>query len=190
MRLPATRKERRESPIATCRDICAHLAQPLGRTVDSPARTLPSCRMSCDRGDTVTTPPDDQEPSQQLSQESDDPIRAAQRYDRPSGTNQTGHDEPGIRPGSVGPAALRQPQPEAPSTRAQSNAPLILGIIGIVGWFLCGWGAIGSVVVGAIGQRKARELGQSDVLPKVAWIGGLVVIGLDILGFAVWLAQH
>lgn len=58
---------------------------------------------------------------------------------------------------------------------------MILGIVGIIGWFLCGVGAIGSVVVGVIGQRKARELGQSDVLPKVAWVGGLAVIALDII---------
>lgn len=69
----------------------------------------------------------------------------------------------------------------APPPARQSNTPMILGIIGIVGWFLCGIGAIGSVIVGVIGQRKARDLGQSDLLPKVAWIGGLAVIILDII---------
>lgn len=68
---------------------------------------------------------------------------------------------------------------------AQSKTPMILGIVGIVGWFLCGWGAIGSVIVGVIGQRKALELGQSDTLPKVAWIGGLVVLALDVIGIFV-----
>lgn len=63
----------------------------------------------------------------------------------------------------------------------QSNTAMVLGILGIVGWFLCGIGAIGSVIIGVIGQRKARELGQSDLLPKIAWIGGLVVIVLDII---------
>lgn len=53
---------------------------------------------------------------------------------------------------------------------------MILGILGIIGWFLCGIGAIGSVIVGVIGQRKARELGQSDLLPKIAWIGGVVTL--------------
>lgn len=62
---------------------------------------------------------------------------------------------------------------------------MILGIVGIVGWFLCGWGAIGSVILGVIGQRKALELGQSDTLPKVAWIGGLVVLALDVIGIFV-----
>lgn len=67
---------------------------------------------------------------------------------------------------------------------------MILGVAGIVGWFLCGWGAIGSIIVGRIGQRKARESGQSDLLPKISWIGGIVVCVLNVFGFAVWLLQR
>ena len=61
--------------------------------------------------------------------------------------------------------------------RQENNTPLVLGIVGIVCWFFC---ALASIILGLIGQSKARELGQSDTVPKVAWIGGIVsmVIGL------------
>lgn len=78
------------------------------------------------------------------------------------------------------------PPPSDPSggygaPRQESNTPKVLGIIGIVCWFLCGWGAIASIILGLIGQSKARQLGQSDTLPKVAWIGGIVVLALGII---------
>lgn len=78
-----------------------------------------------------------------------------------------------------------QPQPQA----QQSSTPLVLGIIGIVCWFLCGIGAIASIILGLIGQNKARELGQSDTVPKVAWIGGVVFVALWIIGFIVRLGS-
>lgn len=65
----------------------------------------------------------------------------------------------------------------------QNNTPMILGIIGIVCWFVC---SIASIVLGLIGQSKARELGQSDTLPKVAWIGGIVSV---VLGIIIGIAQ-
>ncbi|MGH3448611.1 MAG: hypothetical protein ACRDP4_13405, partial [Nocardioidaceae bacterium] len=49
-------------------------------------------------------------------------------------------------------------------------------------WFICGVGAIGSIILGVKGQRKAQELGQSDTLCKVAWIGGILVFVLFIIG--------
>lgn len=71
----------------------------------------------------------------------------------------------------------------------RSSTPTVLGVIGIVGWFLCGVGAIGSVIVGAIGQRKARELGQSDLLPKIAWIGGIVTLVGNVI-VAIYTLNH
>lgn len=110
----------------------------------------------------------------------DDPFAAARRYAKP-GAGPSNHGSPGASSGRVGPADGRQPVSEILPEPPTSKTPMILGVVGIVGWFLCGIGAIGSVVVGVIGQRKARELGQSDLLPKVAWIGGLAVILLDIV---------
>lgn len=135
----------------------------------------------------MTRPPGDRDPTRPSDAPSD-PFEAAERYRRPR-TFGSGRP-PSSRPrGAVAPASSSAAD-TVPPTVSQSSAPMILGIIGIVGWFLCGWGAIGSVILGVIGQRKAHELGQADMLPKVAWIGGLVVIALDIAGFAVWLAQH
>jgi hypothetical protein len=59
---------------------------------------------------------------------------------------------------------------------------MIFGILGIVGWFVCGVGVIASFILGGLGQRKARELGQSELLPKIAWIGGIVVTVLNAIG--------
>ncbi|HEX6445426.1 MAG TPA: hypothetical protein VF053_10085 [Streptosporangiales bacterium] len=123
----------------------------------------------------VTTPSEDRE-SPRASGVPSDPFEAARRYGK-SGTAQPEPSETptrGVAPASTPAPAMRPPV-------RQSNTAMVLGILGIVGWFLCGIGAIGSVIIGVIGQRKARELGQSDLLPKIAWIGGLVVIVLDII---------
>lgn len=60
----------------------------------------------------------------------------------------------------------------------QSQAPTILGIIGIVCWFCCSPAAI---VLGLIGQSKAKQNGQSPTLPRIAWIGGIVFLLLGII---------
>ncbi|MBO0890340.1 MAG: hypothetical protein J2P14_05460 [Acidothermales bacterium] len=62
---------------------------------------------------------------------------------------------------------------------------MIFGILGILGWFVCGVGVIASFILGALGQRKARELGQSELLPKIAWIGGIVVTVLNAIGLLI-----
>lgn len=67
---------------------------------------------------------------------------------------------------------------------------MIFGIIGIAGWFVCGVGVIASFILGGLGQRKARELGQSDLLPKIAWIGGIVVTALNAIGLLISNAMH
>lgn len=125
----------------------------------------------------MTTPSEDRDSSHAADVPSD-PFEAAKRYGKPgTGRSEGGPSDIPMR--GVGPA--NTPAPATAPPGHQSNTPMILGIVGIVGWFLCGVGAIGSVIVGVIGQRKARELGQSDLLPKVAWIGGLAVIVLDII---------
>lgn len=75
------------------------------------------------------------------------------------------------------------PPPQDPgggygSPQPQSNTPTVLGVIGIVCWFFC---SIASIVLGLIGQSKARQLGQSDTLPKVAWIGGIVSAAIGLI---------
>ena len=56
-----------------------------------------------------------------------------------------------------------------------------MAIIGIVCWFCCG---IISIVLGLIAQGKFREQGRSDTLAKVAWIGGIVALVVQ-LGYSV-----
>lgn len=76
------------------------------------------------------------------------------------------------------------PQPEGggySAPRQESNAPKVLGIVGIVCWVFCGLGAIASIILGLIGQSKARQYGQSDTLPRVAWIGGICFLVIWIL---------
>lgn len=64
------------------------------------------------------------------------------------------------------------------SPASQSSAPMIMGIIGIVCWFLCSPVAI---VLGLIGSSQAKKNGQSATLPTVAWIGGIVFLILGII---------
>lgn len=73
-----------------------------------------------------------------------------------------------------------QPPAGRGPVQQENNAPLILGILGIVGWFVCA--GIPGIVLGLIGQSKARELGQSQTLPRIAWIGGLVALALVVGG--------
>ncbi|MDP9239260.1 MAG: hypothetical protein M3O55_01270 [Actinomycetota bacterium] len=55
---------------------------------------------------------------------------------------------------------------------------MIMGIIGIVCWLCC---APVSIVLGLIGQSQATKAGQSATLPRIAWIGGIVVLVLNII---------
>lgn len=53
----------------------------------------------------------------------------------------------------------------------------------LLGWFNCCYiGMIVGIILGVKGQRRARELGQDDRVPKVAWITTIVVGVLDLLG--------
>lgn len=108
-----------------------------------------------------------------------DPMDAARRYAPPGRryVPATGSHQSPQQPG----AGPELGQPSSGEQQQHSNVPMVLGILGIVGWFLCGVGAIGSIIVGRIGQRKARELGQSDLLPKIAWVGGIVTIVGDVV---------
>ncbi|MGB9377771.1 MAG: hypothetical protein WCB04_09705 [Mycobacteriales bacterium] len=65
-----------------------------------------------------------------------------------------------------------------PAGGATNNTPMILGVIGIVCWFFCSPAAI---ALGLIGAQKARQSGQSDTLPKIAWIGGIAFLALGIV---------
>lgn len=71
--------------------------------------------------------------------------------------------------------------PPGYSQPGQNNTPMVLGIIGIVCWFCCSPAAI---VLGLIGQSKAKESGQSPTLPKIAWIGGIAFL---VLGVIYWI---
>jgi len=55
---------------------------------------------------------------------------------------------------------------------------MILSIIGIVCWVICSPAAIG---LGLFAQSKFREQGQKDTLAKVAWIGGVVILVLNVI---------
>lgn len=65
-----------------------------------------------------------------------------------------------------------------PPAGGASNTPTILGIVGIVCWFCCSPAAI---ALGLYGQSKARETGQSDTLPRIAWIGGVVFLIIGVI---------
>jgi preprotein translocase subunit SecG len=66
-----------------------------------------------------------------------------------------------------------------------SNTPLILSIIGIVCWFCC---APISIALGLVAQGQFRRQGRSDLLAKVAWIGGIVFLVLSIVFTAISLS--
>ncbi|MGH3094669.1 MAG: hypothetical protein ACRDMV_01550 [Streptosporangiales bacterium] len=82
------------------------------------------------------------------------------------------------------PNAGGYPPPPGPGSygygapRPQSNAPMVLGIIGLVCIVLC-WPA--GILLGLVGQSKARQYGQSDTLPKIAWIVSIVAGVFSIL---------
>lgn len=59
----------------------------------------------------------------------------------------------------------------------QSNAPKILGIVGIICAFVC---SPAGIVLGIIGMTKANNTGQSKTLPMVALVLSIIalVIGL------------
>lgn len=82
--------------------------------------------------------------------------------------------------GGYGPGGYGAPQ-------QANNTPMVLGIIGIVCWFLCSPAAI---VLGLVGQSKARQYGQSDTLPKVAWIGGIVAFVLGVISTILRYSGH
>jgi hypothetical protein len=88
--------------------------------------------------------------------QSSDPIAAAQRYGRPD--VQRGEE-------TAPSAVVARRSHGAPSRAAagpnQSRAPLVLGVIGIVCWFLCGIGAVASTIVGAIGHPEGPRVGSA-----------------------------
>lgn len=133
----------------------------------------------------VTTSPKGAEPSRGEGVP-EDPLSAAKRYGRPG--PRSGYPAREIPPGSVGPTGAT-PSDDRPAAQ-ESKLPMILGILGILGWFVCGVGVIASFILGGLGQRKAHELGQSDLLPKIAWIGGIVVTVLNAIGLLIDNAIH
>lgn len=102
--------------------------------------------------------------------------------DNPPPSEPTGEPGPGgysaPQPNTGGYSAPQQGAGGYAAPQQQSNTPMVLGIIGIVCWFFCGIGAIASIILGALGQSKARQYGQSDTLPRVAWIGGICFLVL------------
>ncbi|MBO0827194.1 MAG: hypothetical protein J2P24_05370 [Streptosporangiales bacterium] len=87
-------------------------------------------------------------------------------------------------PGGPGPGGYPPQRSEGFATPQQaSNTPKVLGILGIICWVFCWLGAIAAIILGFIGQSKARQLGQPDTLPRIAWIGGICFLVLwTILG--------
>lgn len=134
----------------------------------------------------MTTPPRDAEPARSRHV-TEDPLSAAKRYGRPDKAT-SDRASRRIPLGTVGPADAALPQTRP--VGQQSKLPMIFGILGILGWFVCGVGVIASFILGGLGQRKAREFGQSDLLPKIAWIGGIVVTVLNAIGLLIDDAIH
>lgn len=134
----------------------------------------------------MTTSPRDAEPSRREGVP-EDPVSAAKRYGRP-GRSPSEQPSRGLPQGSVAPADADSSEPRPASQ--ESRLPMIFGILGILGWFVCGVGVIASFILGGLGQRKARELGQSDLLPRIAWIGGIVVTVLNAIGLLIDNAIH
>ncbi len=108
-------------------------------------------------------------------------------YGQP-GSGQPGYGQPGYGQPGYGQPGYGQQQPgygQQPSEYGQmppvdysgyqpvpqTNTAQTLAIIGIVCILLCG---PASIVLGLLAQTKYRELGQSETLAKVAWIGGIV----------------
>jgi hypothetical protein len=86
--------------------------------------------------------------------------------------------------------AYTPPPPPAygqPAPASQSNTPMILSIIGIVCWFCCSPAAI---ALGLIARSQARNSGQSQTLPNVAWIGGVVALLIGVVGGVINIALN
>lgn len=67
------------------------------------------------------------------------------------------------------------------------RTPVVLGVVAFVlGWLsLCWIGTIVGIVLGVKAQRRANDLDQDDLVPKVGWIIAVVVGVLDILGLII-----
>lgn len=91
-----------------------------------------------------------------------------------------GQQQPGQYPGSYGqqPGAYGQPGYGYGGGAPQDNSAQTLAIIGIVCLVIC---VPASIVLGLIAQSKFRAQGRPDTLAKVAWIGGVVLLGLGLL---------
>ena len=102
------------------------------------------------------------------------------------------------QPGSPYPpyAAFQAPRPDHP----QSNTSLILGIVGLVGGFLCGLGFVLSPFAWALGRNAVKEIQASQGrlggegsarAGMITGIIGTVLLGIGVLlliGFAVLIA--
>lgn len=73
-----------------------------------------------------------------------------------------------------------------PAPQPQSSTPQVLAIIGIICWFCCSPAAI---VLGLFAQNQFRAQGRPDTLARVAWIGGIVALILQVIGTAVRLKR-
>jgi uncharacterized protein YneF (UPF0154 family) len=62
---------------------------------------------------------------------------------------------------------------------AQSNTPMILGVVGLVVGLLCCSPA--GIVLGYLSMKKAKEQGQSTTLGKVAMIVSIVALVIGII---------
>lgn len=67
---------------------------------------------------------------------------------------------------------------------ASSRLPLLLSLAGLLLWFVpCSLVSGGSIVLGILAHRKARQEGQSQVFPMVVWIGGIVFLVVESILF-------
>lgn len=134
----------------------------------------------------MTTSPENREPSQQPAQPPDDPLSAAQRYARP-GKEARYQEDSALPKSSMAHATAPQPSHLSGASGAsipRSKTARTLAIVGIALWFFpCTLGCVASIVLGVVGQRKAQETGESDVLAKIAWIGGAVFTIAEVLVF-------
>lgn len=134
----------------------------------------------------MTTSPEDQGPSRQPARSPEDPLSVARRYARP-GKDARREETSNVPKRSVGHAMASQPSNTAGTPGAsvgRSKAARTLAIVGIALWFFpCTLGCMASVVLGLISQRRAQETGESDVLAKIAWIGGALFTVAEVLIF-------
>lgn len=61
----------------------------------------------------------------------------------------------------------------------RNNAPMVLGIIGIVCAVLC---SPAGILLGLVAAATAREMRVSTRLPTVAWVLGIVMLAILVLG--------